>query len=94
VQAWFSVQGDADHRTLAAIVVDMSEDVRERERENFQHLLEHNRLLAGAVSHEIRNLCSAASVVTANLATRPAIRELADFQALGQLVEGLSKLAS
>ena len=67
IQAWFSVYGHGERRYLAAIVVDTSEDVRVRERENFEHLLDYNRLLAGAVSHEIRNLCSAISVVCSNL---------------------------
>ena len=94
IQAWFSVYGASDARYLAAIVVDMSEEVRERERENFQHLLDYNRLLAGAVSHEIRNLCSAISVVCSNLSQRSDLRNDADFDALMHLIEGLSLLAS
>jgi PAS domain S-box-containing protein len=93
IQAWFSVYGQDHRKFLAAIVVDMSEEVRDRERENFQHLLDYNRLLAGAVSHEIRNLCSAIAVVCSNLAARMDIRSNADFDALTRLVEGLSRLA-
>ena len=94
IQAWFSVYGQGEGRCLAAIVVDMSEEFRDRERENFQHLLDYNRLLAGAVSHEIRNLCSAISVVCSNLNERKDLRTNADFDALTRLVEGLSRLAS
>lgn len=94
VQAWFSVYGQEGSTYLAAIVVDMSEEVRDRERENFQHLLDYNRLLAGAVSHEIRNLCSAIGVVCTNLRERGQLRGDADFDALLHLVEGLSRLAS
>ncbi len=94
IQAWFSVYGQGDERCLAAIVVDMSEEVRDRERENFQHLLDYNRLLASAVSHEIRNLCSAISVVCSNLNERTDIRGNADFDALVRLVNGLLELAS
>lgn len=94
MQAWFSVYGRREERHLAAIVVDMSEEVRDRERENFQHLLDYNRLLAGAVSHEIRNLCSAISVVCSNLSERTDLRGNADFEALNALVDGLSRLAS
>lgn len=93
-QAWFSVYGEREERRLAAIVVDMSEEVRDRERENFQHLLDYNRLLAGAVSHEIRNLCSAISVVCSNLSQRTELKANADFDALVRLVSGLSRLAS
>lgn len=94
IQAWFSVYGQDDERCLAAIVVDMSEEVRDRERENFQHLLDYNRLLASAVSHEIRNLCSAISVVCSNLDARTDLRGNADFDALVRLVNGLMELAS
>ena len=91
---WFSTYGEGAERCLAAILVDTSEEVREREREHFRHLLDYNRLLAGAVSHEIRNLCSAITVVSSNLARNPGVQGDADFQALTTLVEGLSRLAS
>ena len=91
---WFSTYGAGDGRHLAAIVVDVSEEIRDRERENFKHVLDYNRLLAGTVSHEIRNLCSAASVLTSVLAKRHDLRESADFAALTQLIEGLSRMAS
>jgi two-component system sensor kinase FixL len=94
IAAWFSTYGQDENRHLAAIVVDVSEEVRDRERENFRHLLDYNRLLAGAVSHEIRNMCSAASVVCAALGRRPELRGDADFLALAQLVEGLGRIAS
>jgi|688.fasta_scaffold48155_5 signal transduction histidine kinase len=94
IQAWFSVYGHEHERCLAAIVVDMSEEVRDRERENFQHLLDYNRLLASAVSHEIRNLGAAISVVCSNLAGRVDLRGSADFVALQRLVAALTELAS
>ena len=94
IAAWFSTYGHGPDRHLAAIVVDVSEEVRDRERENFRHLLDYNRLLAGAVSHEIRNLCSAASVVCSVLARRPELQGSPDFAALSQLVDGLSRMAS
>ncbi|MGE3178234.1 MAG: ATP-binding protein [Vicinamibacterales bacterium] len=94
IQAWFSVYGSGPDRCLAAIVVDMSEEVRDRERESFQHLLDYNRVLASAVSHEIRNVCSAISVVCSNLDQRMDVRGNADFDALVRLVAGLMELAS
>lgn len=94
LQSWFSVYAQGEERHLAAIVVDMSDEVREREREHFQQLLDYNRLLAGAVSHEIRNLCSAISVVCSNLRQRPDLQASADFDALTRLVDGLARLAS
>ncbi|MGE0450171.1 MAG: ATP-binding protein [Vicinamibacterales bacterium] len=94
IQAWFSVYGQGDERCLAAIVVDMSEEVRDRERENFQYLLDYNQLLASAVSHEIRNLCAAISVVCSNLGGQLDVRGRPDFEALVRLVNGLMELAS
>jgi PAS domain S-box-containing protein len=94
IQAWFSVYGHGRDRCLAAIVVDMSEEVRDRERESFQHLLDYNRLLASAVSHEIRNFCSALSVVCSNLNQRTDLHGNVDFDAMVRLVHGLTELAS
>ncbi|MGE0592141.1 MAG: ATP-binding protein [Vicinamibacterales bacterium] len=94
IQAWFSVYGHGTNRRLAAIFVDMSEEVRDRERVHFEQLLDYNRLLASAVSHEIRNLCSALSVVCSNLDRRADLRGSADFEALVRLVNGLMEIAS
>ncbi|MCW0235764.1 MAG: ATP-binding protein [Ferrovibrio sp.] len=91
---WFSVYGDGDGRKLAAIVADASDEVREREVAHFSDLQNHNRLLAGAVSHEIRNLCSAAGVVASNLARHPAMHGDPDLAALQSLVRALLELAS
>lgn len=91
---WFSIYGAREERNLAAIVVDYSEEVRDRERSHFEQMVNYNRVLAGAVSHEIRNLCSAIAVVTSNLERRSILAGDADFQALKSLVVGLSKLAS
>lgn len=94
VTTWFSTHGEGDDRYLTGIVVDMSEELRERDLEAFRQLNEHHRLLAGTVSHEIRNLCSAIRVVHTNLGARPDVAETADYAALGTLVESLSKIAS
>lgn len=92
--AWFSIYGDAENRRLAAILVDTSNDVREREHAHFEQLTQHNRLLAGAVSHEIRNLCSAIAVVSSNLERNRNLTADPDFEALRNLVSGLSNMAS
>ena len=55
--------------------------------------LEH-RLVAGAVSHEIRNMCLAIRVVAANLRQRSGLAEDADFKTLTTLVESLGSIAS
>lgn len=92
VATWFSTRGHGEARRLAGILVDTSEEVRDRERETFRHVYDNNRLFASAVSHEIRNLCSAIRVVNSNL-----VRQLpagADLTALGALVESLARIAS
>lgn len=94
VATWFSTYGEGKQRCLAGIFVDVSEEVRERERAAFQHFSDYNRLLAGAVSHEIRNLCSAIRVVTTNLGHHTELAPDADFRALSTLVESLAQIAS
>ena len=59
---------------LAAIVVDLSEDPRNREALSLDYLLKNTRILMSAVSHEVRNLCGAALVVHKNLTRVMAFR--------------------
>lgn len=79
---------------LAALIVDASEDLREREESSLQQVLAGSRILAGAVSHEIRNVCGAISVIHENLIRNGALDGNKDFEALGSLVEALSRIAS
>jgi two-component system, LuxR family, sensor kinase FixL len=76
------------------ILVDTSEEVRDREQETFRHLTNSTRLLAGAVAHEIRNLCAAVRMVTSNLRRHPEVAGDADFGALNTLVESLMHIAA
>jgi PAS domain S-box-containing protein len=91
---WFSTFATISGSRLAAIIVDLSEDIREREQLSLDHLLKNARIVMGAISHEIRNLCGAISVVYRNLSHVSDLRENRDFQALGTLAEGLEKIAS
>jgi two-component system, LuxR family, sensor kinase FixL len=92
--AWFSTYQTMLGPRLAAIIVDLSEDLRDREDLSLDHLLKNARVLMSAVSHEIRNLCGAVRVVNKNLATLPCLQANEDFAALGTLIEGLEKLSS
>ena len=93
-QTWFSTYRTESGKRLAAIAVDCSEEAREREEQNLRQLLDNNRIIAGAAHHEIRNICSAISLVYSSL-LRKSTPELADdYKALGNLVEGLEKIAS
>jgi two-component system, LuxR family, sensor kinase FixL len=90
---WFSTYTTVRGSRLAAIVVDLSEDLREREDLSLDHLLKNTKILMGAVAHEIRNACGAILAVHRNLSRLPNLRDNADFKALGTLTEGLEKLA-
>jgi two-component system, LuxR family, sensor kinase FixL len=94
VTTWFSTYARDGNRYLAGILVDTSEEVREREHENLRQMLDYNRLLAGAVSHEIRNMCLAIRVVTSNLSKNRDLAQDPDFNALTTLVDSLARIAS
>lgn len=94
VTTWFSIYGEGSARHLAAIVVDTSNEVREREQAQFEQIADHDRILASAVSHEIRNLCSAIFVVASNMERSSVISRDPDFVALKNLAAGLRDLAS
>ena len=91
---WLSTYQTHAGGRLAAIVLDASEDLRDREEEGLHRLLSQSHIVAGAVWHEVRNLCAAISVVHANLRREDRVNESPDFQALGSLVDGLKNLAS
>jgi two-component system sensor kinase FixL len=91
---WFSSYGSNEGKRLAAIVVDASEEMREQEEEKLRQLLRNNLIAASAVSHEVRNLCSAISVVSINLRESHGLSLNEEFQALESLVRGLEKVAS
>lgn len=91
---WFSTYPTLSGNRLAAIVVDLSEDLRNREDLSLDYLLKNTRILMSAVSHEIRNLCGAALVVHKNLARVEGLQDNADFEALGTVIQGLEKISS
>ena len=91
---WFSTYNTRFGPRLAAIVVDTTDDFRDNEEVGVNRLLVNSRILVGAVSHEIRNMCGAIAVVHTNLCRHPGLETNEDFKALGTLVEGLKKLAS
>jgi len=91
---WLSSYMTGAGPMLAAIVLDTSEELRDREALGFDQLMKSSRILVRAVSHEIRNICAAIAVVHANLKRLAGMEENEDFQALGRLVEGLGTLVS
>jgi signal transduction histidine kinase len=91
---FFSTYNTPAGPRLAALVVDASEHLREREETSLQQLLAGSRILVAAVSHEVRNVCGAIGMMHENLARNGSLKGNQDFEALGALVETLSKIAS
>lgn len=79
---------------LSALVVDVSEQLREREEAGLEQLLSSSRILVAAVSHEVRNVCGAIGMMHENLERGGTLRGNKDFEALGSLVETLSRIAA
>ena len=90
---WFSTYITSQGPSLAAIIVDLSEDLRDREDLSLDHLLKNTKILMGAVAHEIRNLCGAILAVYKNLSRLPDLQNNEDFRALGSLIAGFEKLS-
>jgi len=90
---WFSTYKTSAGPRLAAMVIDTSEDLRTREEFSLNQLLASSRILVGAVSHEIRNVCGAIAVVHENLARGGGLAGNKDFEALGTLILALEKIA-
>ena len=93
-QTWFSSYPGPSGQRVAAIIVDSSDEIRDREQQNLRHLQTSNRLTAAAVSHELRNLCGAISLLCTHFSDRPDLRLDEDFQALLNMVEGLKTITS
>ncbi len=90
---WFSTYPGPQGTHLAAIVVDSSEEMRDREEQNLRQLFRYNRIAAAAVSHDVRNLCGAISMLCSNLGEKHKLEHDEDFQGLINLVQGLERIA-
>ena len=91
---WFSTYQTTVGARLAAMVVDVSEDLRSHEETSLHQLLAGSRILVSAVSHEIRNVCAAIAVVHQNLGRSAALENNKDFVAFGTLIQSLEKIAA
>jgi two-component system, LuxR family, sensor kinase FixL len=91
---WFSTYKTSVGTRLAAMVVDASEGLRTYEESSLHQLLSGSRILVAAVSHEIRNVCAAISVVHQNLERSPSQANSNDLAALGTLIQSLEMIAS
>jgi two-component system, LuxR family, sensor kinase FixL len=93
-QTWFSSYAGSDGQRVAAIIVDCSDDVRDREEQNLRQLQRSNRITAAAVSHELRNLCGAISLLCTHFRGRLDLPLDDDFLALFSMVDGLKTITS
>ncbi len=93
---WLSTYATSKGSGLAAVIWDASENLRDREGAGLDSMMATSRVLIGAISHEVRNLASAASVAYAALngATLAEAGRNERYQALGTLILGLEKIAS
>jgi two-component system sensor kinase FixL len=90
---WFATYSTHSGNRLAAIIVDLSEELVHREDLSLDYLLKNARILMSAVSHEIRNLSGTARVMYKNLGRVSALTGNADFEALGTLIQGMERLS-
>jgi len=91
---WFSTYNTISGARLAAIIVDLSEDLRNREDLSLDHLLKNSRILMSTVAHEVRNLSSAVLVVYKNLSRMNELEANEDFRALGGLIQSLERISA
>jgi two-component system sensor kinase FixL len=91
---FFSTYETAVGPRLAALIVDISEALREAEVSSLEQLLMGSRILMRAMSHEIRNLCSATAIIYQNLVRSGHLAGNKDIEALGALVGTLGQIAS
>jgi two-component system sensor kinase FixL len=79
---------------LTAMILDASEELRTREEASLHQMLAGSRIAAAAVSHEVRNVSAAIAVVHQNLAHSGLLSRNKDFEALGNLLHALERIAS
>lgn len=91
---WLSTYRTSSGTGLAAVVWDASENLRDREGAGLDSMMATSRVLIGAMSHEIRNLASAASAAYGAIGDRNGLTADEQYHALGSLIRGLEKIAS
>jgi PAS domain S-box-containing protein len=90
----FSTYRTSAGARLAAMVLDASEELRTHEVSGLHQLLAGSRIAIGAVSHEIRNISGAVAAVYQNLTREGVLAGNRDFEALGNLITALERIAS
>ena len=91
---WFSAYRTLEGKRLAAIVVDSSDEMRDREERGLDQLLTGNELVVAAMAHEVRNACEAMGMLCEDLDERYGLAHDRAFRGLDNLVSGLEVIAS
>ncbi|HXB67708.1 MAG TPA: ATP-binding protein [Candidatus Acidoferrales bacterium] len=91
---WLSTYHTSSGPSLAAVVWDASENLRDREGAGLDSMMATSRVLIGAISHEVRNLASAAATAYVKLGETCDLGRSDQYHVLGTLVHGLEKIAS
>lgn len=91
---WFSSYSSAEGKRIAAIVVDSSEEMRDREEQGMRYLFAGNRIATAAIAHEVRNFCEAMAMLCDDLRRRHHLTDDEALRGLDNLVEGLESIAS
>jgi two-component system, LuxR family, sensor kinase FixL len=91
---WFSTYQSVSGSRLAAIILDTSEDLRDREATGLDGMLNTSRIMVSAVSHEVKNLSAAAAIAHANLSRDAKLSDHPDMAVLKTCIEGLQQIAS
>ena len=90
---WFSSYETPEGLRLAAIVVDSSEEMRDREESSLQEILRSNRIATAGVFHELRNLCSAIAMLCRQVADRHGLDHDRDLEGVVNLIQGVQRMA-
>ncbi|MCU1339600.1 MAG: putative sensory box sensor histidine kinase/response regulator [Bryobacterales bacterium] len=90
---WFSSYSVSEGKRLAAIVVDSSDEMRDREEQGLRQLQAGNEIAAVAIAHEVRNVCEAMAMLCDDLRRRHGLARDESLSGLEKLVSGLEAIA-
>jgi two-component system sensor kinase FixL len=91
---WFSAYSAREGKRLAAIIVDASEELRDREEQGLRQLLTGNQIATAAIAHEVRNVCGAMAMLCEDLRKRHSLSQDKALRGLDNLLGGLEAIAS
>ena len=91
---WLSAYIAPEGKRLAAIMVDSSEEMRDRQEQSLRQLLTGNQIATAAIAHEVRNVSEAMAMLCEDLRRRHELSQDHTLRGLGNLIGGLETIAS